>query len=102
MSRSYTSSPTKRLHDVWWDSFSFRNQACFRSDPQPVHTDYVVVMSMEWDCVSDLRPSTALPFIPHMIHEHGAKVDDTDRIKLKNSVKNLSQCHFIQHKPHKA
>jgi hypothetical protein len=24
MSRSYTSSPPKRLHGVWWDSFSFR------------------------------------------------------------------------------
>jgi hypothetical protein len=30
MSRSYTSSPPKRLHGVWWDSFSFTSSIVLR------------------------------------------------------------------------
>jgi hypothetical protein len=40
-------------------------------------------------------------FIPHMIYEYREpQWNDTDRGKLKNSEKNLHQCHFVHHKSH--
>jgi hypothetical protein len=40
--------------------------------------------------------------IPQIIYENGEPWwNDTDKEKLKNSEKNLSQCHFVHHKFHK-
>jgi hypothetical protein len=51
------------------------------------------------DNVSELRPPTGLLFITQEIYEYGEpRWKDSDRIKLKNSEKNLSQCHFVHHK----
>jgi hypothetical protein len=42
-----------------------------------------------------------LLFIPEVIYEYGDPWwNDTDRGKLINSVKNLSQCHFVHRKSH--
>jgi hypothetical protein len=42
-----------------------------------------------------------LLFLLQMIYEYGKpEWNDTDREKPKNSGKNLSQCHFVNHKPH--
>jgi hypothetical protein len=39
--------------------------------------------------------------IPKEIYEHVQQSRNaTDRIKPKNSKKNLSQCHFVHHKSH--
>jgi hypothetical protein len=38
---------------------------------------------------------------PQVIHEYGGpRWNDTDRVKLKNPEKNLSQCHLVYHKSH--
>jgi hypothetical protein len=37
-------------------------------------------------------------FIPQMIYEYGERWwEDIDRVKQKNSEKNLFQCHFLHH-----
>jgi hypothetical protein len=42
-----------------------------------------------------------LLFIPKVIYEHEEpQWNDTDRGKLKNSERNLSQYHFVYHKSH--
>jgi hypothetical protein len=58
-------------------------------------------MSMGWECVSELRPTTGLFFIPQMVCEYGElRWNNTDRENTKNSEKDLSQCHFVLHKSH--
>jgi hypothetical protein len=58
-------------------------------------------MSMGWDDVSELRPQTGLLFIPQVIYENGEpRWNDIDRVKAKNSDKNMSQCHLVNHKSH--
>jgi hypothetical protein len=49
--------------------------------------------------VSEPLPRTDILFIPQMIYEYGERWwKDTDRGKRKNSVKTLSQFHFVHHK----
>jgi hypothetical protein len=64
-------------------------------------TELSSFMSMRRDYVSELRPPTSLLFIPHVIHEYGEpRWNDIERVKSRNSKKNLSQCHFAHHKFH--
>jgi hypothetical protein len=42
-----------------------------------------------------------LLFIPKKIYEYEEPwQNDTDRTKMKNLEKSLSQCHFVHHKTH--
>jgi hypothetical protein len=51
------------------------------------------VMSVGLDNVSELWPPTGLLFIPQIINGQGEpRWNDIDRVKWKNSEKNLSQC----------
>jgi hypothetical protein len=51
--------------------------------------------------VSELRPHTGIFFFPQMIHEYGEpQQNNIDRVKPKNSERNLFQCHFFHHKYH--
>jgi hypothetical protein len=55
-----------------------------------------VAVHVDW-----VRSSTGLLFILQMIYEYGEPwLNNTDRGKVKNSKKNLSQCHFVHHKSH--
>jgi len=46
---------------------------------------------MSVECVSQQRSPTSIVFIPHMVHEQGESWwNDIDRVKPKNSEKNLS------------
>jgi hypothetical protein len=60
----------------------------------------LLFMSMgETLSVSELRTPTGILFISQIIHEYGQPWwNDIDRIKPKNSEKNLSQFHFVQYK----
>jgi hypothetical protein len=55
-------------------------------------------VSMGWDDGCELRPLTCSLFIPQVIYEYGRpRWNDIDRLKPKNSEKNLSQYHFVHH-----
>jgi hypothetical protein len=58
----------------------------------------LLLLSMGWDCVSELPPPIGVLFALQMVYEHWW--NDIDRRKLKKSEKNLSQCHFVRHKSH--
>jgi hypothetical protein len=59
----------------------------------------MLFMSMGWDYVSELPLTTGLLFISQMIYESGEpRWNDTDSVKPKSSVKNLSQYHFVRRK----
>jgi hypothetical protein len=56
---------------------------------------HVVYMLIGWDYVSELQP----PF-PKWYISMKPRWNDIERGKPKNSEKNLTQCHFVQHKFH--
>jgi hypothetical protein len=60
----------------------------------------LLLISMKWDYVSELRPSLGLLFIPQVILVTTATVEWTDSWKPKSSEKNLSQFHFVHHTSH--
>jgi hypothetical protein len=62
----------------------------------------VVVVCVDWvRHISELQPPVGLLFMPQMIYEYGEQWwNDTDMGKPKNSVKNLSRCHFVHQKSH--
>jgi hypothetical protein len=58
----------------------------------------MLFMSVQWDDVSELRPLMGQLFIPQAIWECGQQWwNDTDRGKVKNSEKKLSQYNFVHH-----
>jgi len=61
----------------------------------------MLFVSMEQDNISELRATTGLLFILQMLYECGEpRCNDAGRGNLKNSYRNLSQCHFVHHKFH--
>jgi hypothetical protein len=67
--------------------------------PRKLSTELLLlIMSMGWDHVSELRPPTGLLFIPHMIHEYGEPRWNIYRSKAKNSDKSLFQWHLFHYK----
>jgi hypothetical protein len=62
-----------------------------------------LLMSMGWDCVSDLRPPTGLLFILQMVVYMNMEGDGGMILAVQNRrswTKNLSQFHFVHHKSH--
>jgi hypothetical protein len=63
--------------------------------------ELLLSLSMIGGHVSELLPPTGLLSIPQVIYDSGEpRWNDIDRLKPKNSYKNLSQCHFVHHKSH--
>jgi hypothetical protein len=58
----------------------------------------MLIMSMGWDCVSELRPSICLLSILREIYDvEEQRWNDIDRKNPKNSEKNQSKCQFVYH-----
>jgi hypothetical protein len=58
----------------------------------------MMIMSMGWDYVSELRPLTGLLFIPQVIYEHGElRWNDIDRGDPDSSTRALWQSHQQSH-----
>jgi hypothetical protein len=80
-----TNKPFSEHEHPWW------TERGLISDVDKKEDLLLLFMSMGWDYVSELRPSTGLLFIPKMIHEYGESWrNDTDRKKQNNSEKSCS------------
>jgi hypothetical protein len=79
----------------WWNS-----SIVLFEDRMEIYGLMSLFMSVGWDCVSELRPVSGLLFVPQDMCTHGATVEWYWQGKLKNSERNLSQCHFMHHKSH--
>jgi hypothetical protein len=59
----------------------------------------LMIMSMGWDFISELRPPTDLLFVPQAIHEHGEPWwNDIERGKLVIRPSELRSSHLVVNK----